>query len=173
MKKVLFIAFCFIASSVWAQDALQPKPSPTDIAKEMVGETYIKVTYARPHKKGRAIFGELVPYGKVWRTGANEATEITFTKDVVFGGKELAAGTYALFTIPNTSEWTIILNSDLGQWGAYGYKEKNDVLRVNVPVEKADAEYEPFTIKVKKNGKEASLQLMWDTTQVSVPIQTK
>lgn len=163
MKKLLFLAAtAFVLNSCIAQDK-QPPASPHDT----VSAANVKVTYGRPYKKGRAIFGGLVPYDQVWRTGANEATEITFAKDGTFGGQPVKAGTYSLFTIPTEKEWTIILNSALKQWGSFGYdkiKDK-DVLKVKVPAGKAPSETEQFTITLPAN----SLVLTWDKTQVTVP----
>ena len=120
----------------------------------------IRVVYSRPQKGGRAIFGTTVPYGKVWRTGANESTEIKFYQDVTFGGKTVKAGTYALFTIPGEKEWTIILNSDLDFWGAYQYKEKNDVLRITAPVSSLPTAVENFAIQFeKKEGNSGVMRL--------------
>ena len=155
-----------------AQEAVKPRPSPTAIVTLKYEDTYVKVTYCQPHKRGREIFGKLVPYGKVWRTGANEATEITTTKNIIFGGKQLPSGTYSLFTIPGEQQWTIIVSKDLGQWGAYNYHEGSDVLRVEVPsgaVPKVT--YEPFTINFEQKNKSANMVLMWDKTQVSIPIK--
>ncbi len=129
----------------------------------------VKVTYGAPYKKGRDIFGGLVPFGQVWRTGANEATEIVVKKDVSFGGKPLKAGTYILFTIPTKTDWTVIINGQLGQWGAYDYdksKAKN-VLEVKVPSSSANTSLEQFTI----TAKDAGLELAWDKTVVLIPIK--
>lgn len=134
---------------------------------ETVSGGNISITYGRPAKKGREIFGALVPFGQVWRAGADEATEITFKADGQLGGKPVKAGTYTLFVIPTEKEWTIILNSQLKQWGAYEY-EKNkgkNVLEVKTPVTKQSAVTESFTIKVE-SGK---ISFAWDTTQVTVP----
>lgn len=129
----------------------------------------VSVTYGRPYKKGRVIFGGLEKYGQVWRTGADEATEITFDKDAQFGGQPVKAGTYTLFTIPDETEWTIILNSKLGQWGAYDYNEyKNkDVLRTAVPVKKLDQVVEQLTIRFSPDN---DMIIEWDQTQVQIPI---
>ena len=128
------------------------------------------MSYGRPYKKGRVIFGDLEKYGKVWRTGADEATEITFTKDAKVAGQPVKAGTYTLFTIPNQNEWTIILNSQLKQWGAYSYdKHKDkDVLQVKVPAKKLDKVVEQHTIRFNDKG----MIIEWDQTQVEVPITT-
>lgn len=130
-----------------------------------------RVTYTRPAKNGREVFGKLVPYGKVWRAGANEAPEIKFYQDVTIGGKKIPAGSYALLTIPNETEWTIILSSDLDQWGAYSYNPALDVARVNVPVQKSDAALENFSIQfAKKDAQNATMYVGWDNTMVAVPV---
>lgn len=170
MKKLLFlVAFTFAATAFFstgasAQGGAPKSPHDTVIVKD------IKVTYGRPYKRGREIFGGLEKYGKVWRTGANQATEITFAKDVTFGGKPVKAGTYTLFTIPEEKEWTIILNSQLKQWGAYKYDEikGSDVLHVKVPVKKLDKVVEQHTIRFTPQN---DMIIEWDQTQVTVPIK--
>ena len=141
-------------------------------APEKVGDkAFIRVTYSRPAKKDREVFGKLIPFDAVWRAGANEATEIKFYQDVTIQGKKIGAGTYTLFTIPTATEWTIILNSDLDTWGAYSYNKAKDVLSVKVPVKKAESIIENFTIQfAKKDEHNALMQLAWDTTIVEVPI---
>ncbi|MDB5240140.1 MAG: hypothetical protein JWP57_765 [Spirosoma sp.] len=142
-------------------------------APEKIGtdKAMIRIVYNRPFKTGREIFGKLVPYGKVWRAGANEAPEIKFYQDVTIGGKKIKAGNYALLTIPNEKEWTIIFSSDLDQWGAYSYNEALDVARVTVPVQKAETPLENFSIQfAKKDPKTATMYMGWDTTMVAVPI---
>ena len=160
MKTFLLIA---LAAFIVAPAYSQTRKSPHDT----VSVDNITVTYGRPYKKERKIFGGLEPYGKVWRTGADQATQITFEKDATFGGKPVKAGTYTLFTIPNPDEWTIILNSQLGQWGHYSY-EKNkdkDVLQVKVPATKLDTPIEQHTIRFDKSN----LIIEWDDTRVVVP----
>ncbi|ULQ57342.1 DUF2911 domain-containing protein [Flavihumibacter rivuli] len=162
MKSVLFalLAFVFIAPAC----AQQQRKSP----HETVSDGGISVTYGRPYKKGRDIFGSLEPYGKVWRAGADEATEITFAKDAMLAGKHIKAGTYTLFVIPEAKEWTIILNSELKQWGAYEYdkiKGKN-VAQVKVPVINLDQVVEQFTIRFAGGN----MIMEWDKTQVKLPV---
>ena len=138
MKKLLTLTTMVIAlvltTTVNAQDFSGLDKSPMDVAafpaSYRVSKKAVKVTYSRPQLKGRAL-SELAPAGKVWRTGANEAPEVTFYNDVNFGGKAVKAGTYALFTIPGDKEWTVILNSNLNQWGAYSYDKAADVVRVS------------------------------------------
>ena len=140
---------------------------PGGTQHEVVKGKNVVVSYGRPMKKGRDIFGALVPYGEVWRTGADEATEITFDKDVMFGGKKVVAGTYSLFTIPGKEEWTIIINKELKQWGAYKYNEKNDVVRATAPARHMDKPIEQFTM----TPKDGELVMEWDATSVAVPMK--
>ena len=124
--------------------------------------------YGRPYKKGRDIFGALEPYGKVYRCGADSATTVTFDKDAMLAGKPVKAGTYTLFVIPNEQSWTIILNSQLGQWGAYDYEKykDKDVLHADVPVKKLGNIVEQLTISLPASG----IVIEWDNVQVSVPV---
>jgi hypothetical protein len=150
--------------------AFAQKPSPKMTAE---GKN-VTVVYGQPSKKGRTIFGadgsgSLESYGKVWRTGANEATEITFKKDGTFGGKPVKAGTYTLFTVPGEKEWKVILNSELKQWGAFKYdqiKDKN-VLEVTVPTKKYNDSAEKLMFNVKDNA----LAFQWDTMGFEVPMK--
>lgn len=162
-----------------AQDFRKPDKSPMDMAyfpdhfahdRKDGEKAIIRVTYSRPVKNDREVFGKLVPYGKVWRTGANESTEIKFYQDVDLNGKKVKAGTYSLFTIPGEKEWTIILNSDLDYWGAYKYNEKNDVLRVTAPVATLTEPLDSFSIQFKSKGdKKGVMKLGWDTTSAELP----
>jgi hypothetical protein len=157
-------------NEVFSQEALKPRPSPMYMTTMKHDDTYVKITYGRPHKKERTIFGGLVPYGEIWRTGANEATELTSTGDIYLAGNLIKKGTYSIFTIPEEDEWTIILNSALGQWGAYEYDSEKDVIRLTVPVEAMEVTYEPFTIEFNQDNSDASLEMKWDRTKVSIPV---
>jgi hypothetical protein len=153
-----------IATSIFAQD----KPSsPKAEANGTIGQTKVNIVYSQPSARGRKIMGELVPFGKVWRTGANEATTIEFDKNVTIEGKDLPAGKYALFTIPNESEWTIIFNKNTKQWGAYDYKDADDVLRVNVKPIKTKEFVETFTIVPEKD----QVVLKWENTAVAFKVK--
>lgn len=154
-----------------AQEATLPRPSPVAIAGIKYKDTYVKITYCQPRKRSRVIFGGLVPYGQVWRTGANEATEITLTKDLFVNGTLLTAGTYSIFTIPEKDSWTIIFNKELGLWGSYNYNDKLDVLRIRVPAQSTNSITESFTIQFEQRNNMADLLLIWDKTKVSVPLQ--
>jgi hypothetical protein len=150
----------------------QGKPSPAATATTTFDGVTVTINYSQPAKKGREIFGKLVPYGEVWRTGANEATTITLTGDVNFGGTALKAGTYSLFTIPTKDKWTFIVNSVPKQSGAFEYNKNKDkdVLRVEaVPVTIKES-IERFTISFDKANKGTMLTLTWDMTKVSVAI---
>ncbi|NQY05936.1 MAG: DUF2911 domain-containing protein [Flavobacteriaceae bacterium] len=174
LSLIVFTLTLVFSSSVSAQKFAKIDKSPLDIASYRTSRTetpIVKVVYSRPMKKGRDIFGKLIPYGKIWRTGANECTEVTFTQDVIIGGKTISAGTYSLFTIPNENEWTIILNSVTDQWGAYSYDESKDVARVTVSVEKTNNMMEAFSIAFSKTDRGATMYMAWDNTMISVPIE--
>ena len=159
------------AYTAFGQEVFKTRPSPLAIAAMRYKDAYIKITYSQPLKREREIFGKLVPYGQVWRTGANEATEITLTLDVMINNQIVKAGTYSLFTIPNADQWTIILNNDLGMWGAYNYNDKFDVLRFNAPVTQNPTFYEAFTISFDQKNEMADLLMMWDKVKVKIPVK--
>lgn len=129
------------------------------------------ITYGQPSKRGRVIFGDLVPYDEVWRTGANEATEITFTKTAFIDNREIKAGTYSLFTIPKKDNWTLILNTALKQWGAYKYKKikVQDVLTTELPVKKINTQ-EKLSFRFEDHETGTVLIFMWDDVEVDLPI---
>ena len=112
-----------------------------------------------------------MPYNEVWRTGANEATEITTTKNIQINGTLLKAGTYSIFTIPQKDKWTIIINSEVGLWGAYNYNSKLDVMRFDVPVMQSDVVYESFTMEFNHRNEVADLLLYWDKIKISIPVK--
>lgn len=160
-----------LSIQTYSQEVFKPRPSPLNIASIRHKGAYLKITYGQPQKRGREIFGSLVPYGGVWRTGANEATEMTLTHDLTINNILLKAGTYSLFTIPEEKRWTIIINRDLGMWGAYNYNQKLDVFRFEVPVNQNSQVYEAFTISVTQRNEMADLLMMWDNIIVTIPIK--
>lgn len=186
MKSISLMVCLMICTSIYAQKFTDLDKSPLDIsyyphnfshdrkfAASLIGgdPAMIRVIYSRPAKNSREVFGKLVSFGKVWRAGANEETEIKFYRDLMIGGKAIKAGTYALFVIPEQNEWTIILNTDLDQWGAYSYDEKKDVVRFKVPVTKAPTTIENFSIVFEKvDGKSAKMYMGWDGSVVMIPI---
>jgi hypothetical protein len=163
------------ASNVLAADAPKvefPAASPASTLKQHVGLTDIEVDYSRPSVKGRDIFGGLVPYGKVWRTGANQATKIIFSTPVKLNGTEIPAGTYALMTIPGKDEWTIIINKGSEQWGAYKYDEKADVARIKATPIKIDHSIDTMAIDFEDIKDDSStMKIKWDKTIVPITLQ--
>lgn len=164
---VLFIAFKFLQANT-------KKASPEMVADYKKGGTEISVFYCSPSKKGREIFGGLIPYGTVWRTGANEATTFTTNKALTIGGKTLPAGKYTLWTIPNKDQWSVIFNSKMYGWGVslkgIASREADaDVLQIDVPVETLSASQEQFSITFDEAT--PAMNLAWDMTKVSVPFQ--
>lgn len=188
---VAFAILAFDAHTSFAQD-LHPsrRPSPIGIAKTHVGDSYVKVTYGRPYMRGREIFGAntddqtfLVPFGEVWRTGANEATEITVTEDVMIGGQHLDAGTYSIFAEPNADEWTIHVSPHLGLDGTGNFDPStqtftqvfdpaDDVLTLTVPANSIEDAVDQFTIEFEGAGNGADMVFRWETTEVRVPLRS-
>ena len=170
MKKLLSFTLLLLlgATSIFAQNSAKGNyAGKGGSPHEVVKSAHVTVRYGRPYKKGREIFGGLEAYDKVWRTGADDATEITFTKGVVFGDKQVSAGTYTLFTIPGKQEWTVILNTQLKQWGAYGYDKTKDLVHVAVTPKHLDKVVEQLTITPTEN----SLTIEWDQTSITVPMK--
>ena len=147
-----------------------PRVSPSASTTQTLGYADLSVTYSRPGVKNRVIWGDLVPYDKPWRTGANEATVFTTTEEIQFGGQKLAAGTYSLLTIPTAGEWTVALNSEKDLWGAYEYKPDKDVVRVKVkPTPAEHQEWMLFTFE-DLTPSTANLVLRWEKLRVAVPV---
>jgi len=170
---ILAIAFAFTTNSD-AQKFKGLDKSPMDAASYpsdyKISDKLVKIIYSRPQLNERSL-EKLAPSGKVWRTGANEAAEITFYKDVTFGGKKVKAGTYTFFAIPGEKEWTVILSTAKNVWGSYFYKETEDVVRVTGAVSKSDAAIEEFSIVFEGEGNSATMYLGWANTVVSVPVK--
>ncbi len=175
MQKTVFAIAC--SMMMWCAASAQlrtPAPSPTQTIKQDFGLASIELSYSRPAMKGRKVFGDLVPFGKVWRTGANGATIITFGDEVVIGGKKIAAGKYGLLTIPDKASWTIIITKQQDVTSPAAYKESEDVVRVTAKTMATKETAESFTMQfatVKSTSCE--LQMMWENTAVSLPIVTE
>jgi len=177
MKKLCSLALLVVAMVFTSQAVAQKfdglDKSPMDMAYYPANyrdsDKVVRVIYSRPQLKGRSL-SELAPAGKVWRTGANEASEITFYKDVNLGGKSISAGTYALFTIPGKDEWTVVLNNNLNQWGAYSYSESGDVARVMASASTGDSTLDAFSITFKEVDKGVHMVMGWDKIRVAVPV---
>ncbi len=148
-----------------------PRVSPRGVVTQRIGLTDVTITYSRPGVKGRQIWGKLVPYNKVWRTGANEATTISFSTDAEIDGKKVPAGTYALFTIPTPTSWTIILNKEANQWGAFSYKPAADLLRIKVTPKAAPHEERMRFSFENLTDNSADVVLRWKKLSVAFPIK--
>ncbi len=143
------------------------------IQDKVTDPVLVRVIYSRPQKNGRIIFGDLVEYGKVWRLGANEATEIEFYKNAKISGKKIGKGRYTLYAIPNTDNWTFILNKDLDTWGAFKYDSQKDVLRITAPIEKLNESVEALAITFEKTDSGCNLVVAWDNIKSKLPIEIK
>ncbi len=174
MKKLLLVASCIgVFAMASAQQLKTPQPSTTQTVKQDFGLGSIELSYSRPNMKGRKIFGDLVPFGKVWRTGANSATTLTFTDEVTIGGKTIPAGKYGLLSIPDAKEWTLIISKQTDVTSPAAYKQDMDVVRVKVKPMALPWSFETFGMSFE-NIKDNSCELMiaWDKTLVALPIST-
>lgn len=189
MKKYLAVimlsgALIMTSSSVWAQQTKLPPLalSPMDMAYYPPGYSMVanvegksekliaRIIYCRPQIKGRVIFGGLVPYGKVWRLGANQATELTVFSPVTIGGHHFQPGRYTMYAIPEKDKWTIILNSQTDTWGAFGYHQDKDIVRTDVPVTSLAKPVEAFTMIFEKAPQGCNLVMAWDKAEVKLPM---
>ena len=165
---ILTLAFFFMAGSVMGQADKSKRASPPAKASGKVGNTQVVIDYSQPSAKGREIYGGLVPYNELWRTGANEATTFEVSNDVLIEEQPLAAGKYALFTIPGEKEWTVIFNKNTEQGGTGSYDESLDALRIKAKPKKAKEKMEKLTFDVKNNGK---VSLVWADTAVEFQVK--
>lgn len=172
MRKFLVVVFVLSCVDLMAQVNF-PDLSPQGSIRQKVGLTTISVIYERPAARGRKVFGELVPYNQLWRTGAGNCTKIRFNEDVLIRNKLIRIGTYSLFTIPSEQEWTIILNSDTTLYGTGGYDERKDVLRFRTKSEPTSRYYESFTIDIDVIPDNAELNISWENTRTSFEIETE
>ncbi len=175
MKPIKAVILSVIIAAIFtshgfAQEAPDPRESPVAISHTTIDDTYVQVVYGQPLMRDRVIFGDLVPFDEVWRTGANEATQIYFDSDVMVNGERVESGMYSVFTIPDEDTWTIILNERLGQWGAFDYNPDYDVLRTEVNPQSTDDEWEPLDIDFEEADDGAYLVLRWENTRVELPI---
>ncbi|MGB4845369.1 MAG: DUF2911 domain-containing protein [Ferruginibacter sp.] len=175
--------FCFSFTGLQAQTKLPAlDKSPMDISyypnrypvlkiqDKVTDPLMARVVYSRPQKNGRVVFGNLIEYGKVWRLGANEATEIEFFGDVKIGDTKIKKGRYTMYAIPNEDKWTIIINKDTDTWGSFKYDEKNDVVRVDIPVQKQTEIKEEFVMAFEKSDTGADLIIAWENVKLNLPI---
>lgn len=186
MKKIALVAAIiagsFTSQSVEAQNTAEGNNNPNfskmdvspldmEIYRDENEEPLARVLYSRPQKRDRQVFGRLVPHGEVWRTGANESTELTLYEDMKVGDETLEAGTYSLYTIPDENQWTIIINRSTNRWGAYDYNESEDVARIQVPVKKSPTSIEALSMTFQPQEDGAHLLIGWDDRYVEVPFE--
>ncbi len=172
-RSYLILTTLLFSTAISLAQVKMPAPSSTQTIKQDFGMGSIELTYSRPNAKGRKIFGDLVPWNKVWRTGANAATRIVFRDAVEIGGKKIDSGTYVLYTIPNIDSWEIILNKGINNWGSDGYTDSADVCRFRVEPTKLKDKMETFTMLFANIRPEScELHIMWDKTAVVIPITT-
>ena len=176
MKKIILLVAVFALTIGFSNQAIAQNfkgldKSPMDIASfpsnYRVSEKVIKIIYSRPQLKGRSL-EKLAPLGKKWRTGANEATEVTFYKDVIFGGAAVKAGTYTMYAVPGKATWTVALSSQLNVWGVYFHKDENDVAKVTIPVKQTEENLDVFSIAIDED---MTINMGWGTTLIRIPVQ--
>lgn len=176
MKKTILLVAVFVITIGFSNQAIAQNfkgldKSPMDIASfpsnYRVSEKVIKIIYSRPQLKGRSL-EKLAPLGKKWRTGANEATEVTFYKDVIFGGTAVKAGTYTMYAVPGKATWTVALSSQLNVWGVYFHKDENDVAKVTIPIKQTEENLDVFSIAIDED---MTINIGWGTTLISIPVQ--
>lgn len=173
MKRI-FLSFALLGTVFLSNAQELPAPSPSAKIEQRVGLTDIKIEYSRPSAKSRIVFGELVPYGQLWRTGANMNSTIEFSTDVTIQGQALKAGKYSVFTIPEAGMWTVIFNSKADHPGTVGYSEENDVVRAEAQVSEMNGAVETFTIDINNIGTEsAEIVFMWENTKAVLPFEVE
>jgi hypothetical protein len=161
-----------LAALSWAQGGGAASPAAS-ASCDLGGGKTIKTDYSSPRMKGRKIYGDLVPYGQVWRTGANAATTFVSTSDVMVGGKTIPAGSYTLFTVPNADKWSLIINKKTGEWGIPYKYESDELARVEMKSSTLPSPVENFTITYAKSGKGCTLEIDWESTRASVDVSAK
>ena len=167
-----FVAAIFVPASMMAEDKTK-RPSPPASASCTLADGKVTIDYSSPRVKGRKIFGDLVPYGKIWRTGANEATTFVTTTNVSVGGTDVPAGNYTIFTVPEAGKWTLVISKTTGEWGTDYSGEANDFARVPMTVSKTSGPVENFTIAFEQAGNKCTLHADWENTRASVDVVKK
>lgn len=178
MSRILFCLTFLLVTSFGLSDIqaqiTTPQPSPMSTLQQKVGLTDVEIVYCRPGVKDRTIYGDLVPYGEMWRTGANASTKIKFSHDVMLGGKEVAAGEYALYTIPGEANWTIVVHKNITYWGVGDYKEEDDLVRFEVAPSKLADKVETMTFNISNIEMDAAhINLDWENTRISIPLKVE
>lgn len=173
----MFSAVCLVSALLATQASCQQdkssRPSPPAQAKCDLGGKSVTVDYSSPRAKGRKIFGDLVPYGQVWRAGANEATVFATNTDLNVGGTTVPAGSYTIFTVPDQSSWKLVISKKTGEWGTAYPGPSNDLARIDMKADKTPSFVENFTIAFDKGGNGCTMRMEWENTRASVPVSTK
>ena len=169
-KRIAILAFTILTLSLFGSAQASP---PASASCDLGAGKTVKTAYSSPRMKGRKIYGDLVPFGQVWRTGANEATTFVTSADVNVGGKTVPAGSYTIFTVPAADKWTLIINKKTGEWGIPYKYESDELARIDMKVSKLPSPLENFTISYAKSGSGCTLQIDWETTRASVDISAK
>src|ERR1700723_2018516 len=169
---LLLMLVCVLVVAAQQDKAKRPSP-PAQARWDLGGGKSVTIDYSSPRAKGRKIYGELIPFGQVWRTGANEATTLTTPLDLIIGGATVPAGSYTVFTIPNKDKWTLIISKKTGEWGTDYPGPSSDLARVDMKASTLPAPVENFTISFKQAGNGANLNIDWETTRASVAIAKK
>ena len=165
------LVLLLVTISMVGQKLKLPSLSPSSTITQEFSTSKIEVTYSRPSMRGRKVFGELVPFGSVWRTGANAATKITFAEDVQIGGRTIKPGTYSLYTVPSATEFEVIINGATGSWIPGGFPKSEDVVRLTVPAKTLDRDVETLTLQFSNiTYSSCTIDIMWERTMVSVPV---
>lgn len=161
-----------VISHSFAQDMKLPALSPKSTIHQEFSTSFIEINYSRPSARGRNVFGDIINYGQVWRTGANAATTITFGEDVIIADKTVKAGKYSLYTIPGKDQWEVIINENTGNWGAAGYDTEDDVVRLIVKTRSLKDAVQTFTINIENiTFNSCAIELSWDKTKVAIPVK--
>ncbi|HWY08792.1 MAG TPA: DUF2911 domain-containing protein [Candidatus Acidoferrales bacterium] len=166
------ILVCGLVVSAQQDKAKRPSP-PAQATWDLGGGKSVTIDYSSPRAKGRKIYGELVPFGQVWRTGANEATTLVTPVDLTIGGTTVPAGSYTIFTLPNKDKWTLVISKKTGEWGTDYPGQPNDLARVDMKVSALPSPVDNFTISLEKAGSGANLNIDWETTRASVAVSKK
>lgn len=170
----LLTLIALVATAAFAQTGGGNRPSPAASAScDLGGGKSVKTDYSSPRMRGRKIYGKLVPFGEIWRTGANEATAFVTSADILVGGKAVPAGSYTIFTVPSADKWSLVISKETGEWGTMYPGPDKDLARIDMKVSKLPAPVENFTISYEKSGNGCTLQMDWETTRASVDISSK
>lgn len=171
-RLIAFLSVLVLCTSAFAQELKLPSLSPLSTVAQDFSTSKIEITYSRPSMRGRKVFGDLVPFGQVWRTGANAATKVTFGEEVQIGGATVKPGSYSLYTIPGEKEFVVVINKNTGSWPGEEFPKVDDIVRFSVPASKTSGTVETFSIDIGNiTFSTCSIDIMWENTQISIPVK--